>query len=78
MASIDFDVEDYLDEVDDEALIQELKSREKKKGRKLVGTRDHDWMRAGLAADLRSVFYSRNASRFEALLMVLERHEVMA
>ncbi len=33
------------------------------------------WTPAGFAADLRSAFYARNASRFEALLTVLERFE---
>jgi hypothetical protein len=33
------------------------------------------WCPGGLAADIRSAFYARNATRLENLLMVLERKE---
>lgn len=32
----------------------------------------HPWTREGLVADLRTAFYARNASRFEALLAVID------
>jgi hypothetical protein len=32
------------------------------------------WTAGGLAAELREAFYRRDASRFEMLLAVLERH----
>ena len=70
MASVDFDPEDYLDEVRTKDLREELERRE---GR----TKDNvePWTAEGMADDLQLAFYSRNARHFEALLCVLRRHE---
>ena len=75
MASIDFDPEDYIDEIDDKTLETELRRRTEKAKRERKPPDVHAWTPEGLAADLRMVFYSRNASRFEDLLRVLEQHE---
>jgi hypothetical protein len=70
MATIDFDVDDYLDEASLAALESELRDR------RLKGARDvEEWTPSGLADDLRNAFYARNACRFEMLLTVLQPHE---
>jgi hypothetical protein len=76
MASIHFEPEDYLDEVDLDALLDEIKRRRRKE-RSLAPppAEIEPWAPEGLADDLRTAFYARNASRFEALLMVLQPHE---
>lgn len=76
MASIDFEVEDYLDEATTEALERELARRAKRDAKKKA-PHIEAWTPAGLAADLRHVFYARDPSRFEALLVVLEKHEAV-
>ena len=60
----EIDVEDYIDEVSTSVLRAELARR--KDGDRGVLTS------ALLASDLRSAFYARDASRFEALLREIE------
>lgn len=78
MAYIDIDIEEHLDEVSDEALRRELAGRPAKAGN-LKKPRSADdpepWAPIGLADDLRTAFYARNAARMEMLLGVLELHE---
>lgn len=59
----EIDIEDYLDEVPTKVLQRELASRTD--GGSIPTS-------ALLAADLRSAFYARDASRFEALLREIE------
>lgn len=75
MASIDFDPEDYLDEVDLDALLDEIKRRRRKERSTGIPADIEPWAPEGLAEDLRTAFYARNASRFELLLLVLQPHE---
>ncbi len=78
MASVDFDVDDYLDEASTGALRAELSSRDESKagaGKALVAVGNVQfWTPSGLADDLRTAFYARNASRFEMLLTALQPH----
>lgn len=73
---------DVLDDLDDDVLERELAKRAKGRGDK--PERVEKWTQTGLAEDMRAAFYARNASRFEALLMVLDygdlpvRHKVPA
>lgn len=75
MACIDFDPEDYIGEVSTATLERELTRRRKKEGASDVV---EPWAPRGFAQDIRAVFYVRDASRFEFLLTVLERHEATA
>jgi hypothetical protein len=72
----DVEIEDYLDEVPLEVLREEIARRQKRDGdaKATVGEVEV-WTPSGLADDLRNAFYARNASRFEALLTVLQPHE---
>lgn len=71
--TVDIDVDDVLDELDDEELEAELRRRRKKSGKAVADDRQtHIWTPVALAEDLRTAFYARNASRFEHLLRVLD------
>jgi hypothetical protein len=81
MACIDIDVDDYLNEASVPALVVEVARRVangewRSEHSKRLASRSPDhaevWTRDGLADDLRTAFYARNASRFEALLVVLD------
>ena len=73
-ATIDIEIEDYLYRVPTETLRLELKSRkDAEPGDDPNGP--HEWTPVGMADDLRTAFYARNASRFEALLAVLDPHK---
>lgn len=73
MASIDvdIDIDDYLDEATTEALVAELKYREKKKNP--YKTDGLPWGPAEMADDLRKAFYAKDANQFEFLLSILDR-----
>ena len=76
MASICFDVEDYLGGVDLKVLQKEIIRRiERDRKAKAADGGIEVWTPPGLADDLRTAFYTRNASRFELLLTVLQPHE---
>lgn len=77
MASMDFDVDDYLRQASSRAMHAELQSRiARKEWNPPVDENDAEpWTPAGLAADIRNAFYARNASRLEILLTALERKE---
>ena len=74
MPYINISVEEALEDVSADDLKRELLRRTGK-------SQDHDtnglepWTPSGLADDLRSAFYRRDASRFEALLIVLQPHQ---
>jgi len=75
------DIEDYLDEVSDKDLAEEVMDRIKR-GKWEGGVKAQQleagvqkWTRNGLAEDIRTAFYARNAARLEMLLTVLEEHE---
>jgi hypothetical protein len=70
-ACIDIEIEDYLYKLPTETLRLELKSRKDAKPEDSPGA-PHEWTPIGMADDLRTAFYARNASRFEALLAVLD------
>jgi hypothetical protein len=70
MARIEFEIEDYLHEVSDFALKDEMDRRIK--DGKPPNSDLEDWTPEGMADDLRAAFYRRDASRFELLLRVLE------
>jgi hypothetical protein len=81
MACIDFVVDEYLYEASISALAVEVTRRVangewRAAHSKQVSREDPNhveaWTREGLAEDLRTAFYARNASRFEALLVVLD------
>jgi hypothetical protein len=79
----DIDVDEYLFEASTQALLEEIRHRVAKgeiTDRALTETPDKReiWTRPGLADDIRTAFYARNASRLEMLLMELERHEELA
>ncbi len=81
MAYVDIDIEDYIYEISTEVLKLELKRRFDKGDKDAMEPIEdgvEPWSPQGLADDLRLVFYSRNASRFESLLSVLECHEGVA
>ena len=65
MINVDVPLEDYLDEIADEILVEELEIR----GKKIVGASTIISTNLDLAKRLRSAFYRRDASRFEALLI---------
>jgi hypothetical protein len=76
---IEIEIDDYLDKASEEALRLEIKERLKRgrwRGEQLP-TEDgvEAWTPLGFAEDLRTAFYARNASRFEALLCALEVRE---
>jgi hypothetical protein len=65
------DASDVLDDLSDSELENELDRRRKK----AANPRDDGqqrWCAVGFAEDLRTAFYARNASRFEALLCALD------
>lgn len=76
MASIEIDADEYLSDVSDDALRIEVRHRIAAGWEiKFLDDGTEPWSKPGLAADLRAAFYSRNASRFELLLSVLEQRE---
>jgi hypothetical protein len=71
------DASDVLDDLSDSELENELDRRRKKAGnRKDDGSQN--WCAVGFAEDLRTAFYARNASRFEALLCALDPDQRIA
>lgn len=88
--TVTIDIDDHLDEASEHSLRAELARREKKRAPpgapapRLVRPRfpsladPHPWTTPGLAEDLRSAFYRRDASRFEALLAIAERRAAQA
>ena len=71
--TVDIDIDDVLDELDDDELLAELRRRQKRSGRASADDQQvHVWTPVALAEDLRTAFYARNASRFEQLLCVLD------
>lgn len=72
--SVYVDAGDVLADLSDEMLDAEVERRRKRRH----GTKrpEETWSPAGLADDLRSAYYARNASRFEALLIALEAPEL--
>jgi hypothetical protein len=62
------EADDYISDVSTEALRREL---DRRLGH-VADTETHPWTALGIAQDLRTAFYARNASRFEAILSVLE------
>jgi hypothetical protein len=79
MATVDIEVDYYLDEASGGALIAEVKRRIAK-GEITSGDLgpvqgDETWCKRGMADDIRTAFYARNAARLEHLLTVLERYE---
>jgi hypothetical protein len=77
MASIevDIDIEDHLDEVSTHVLKEEIRRRLTKGRVSSTQVDIEEWAPSGLADDLRTAFYARNANRFELLLTVLQPHE---
>jgi hypothetical protein len=77
LVEVDIEIEDYLDEVSLEALQEEISDRRRRaESTRLIGVGGVElWTPSGLADDLRTAFYARNASRFEMLLTVLQPHE---
>lgn len=71
MVMVHVDASDVLSEVSDRDIEREWRRRRKPN----IG---EPWTPAGLAEDLRKAFYNRDASRFEALLCVLEKREAVA
>jgi predicted nucleic acid-binding protein len=65
------DASAVIDEITDEELADEMMRRRKRRAEADAGTLP--WTDTSLASDLRDAFYRRDASRMEALLMVLER-----
>lgn len=77
MATIDLDLDDHASDLSDDVIAYEFRRR-LDLGRispKTIEKHVEPWTPHGLAADLRTAFYARNASRFEILLGVLETHE---
>jgi len=69
--TVGVDVDDVLDDLSDKELEQELERRLRRRGGG-IGSAPHPWTNAAIADDLRTAFYARDASRFEALLAVLD------
>lgn len=71
--SICVNVEAYeiLDELTDKELLGEIKRR----CLKVNAASEEAWTADAMADDLRTAFYARNATRFEALVRILELHE---
>jgi hypothetical protein len=63
---------DVLQEVSDSELEREVARRLKKRAEQSGEPAPHIWTSTGLAEDMRSAFYSRDANRFEALLCRLD------
>ena len=80
MACIDIEVDFYLDEASTSALRSEVNRRIADGSWKIDPMIDEiePWTPQGMAADLRSAFYRRDASRFELLLKVLEPRQKAA
>jgi hypothetical protein len=77
MTTIEIDIEDYLEDVDTDVLERELRRR-RSKVKPADPAAPEAWTPRGMAHDLRTAFYARNASRFEMLLLALEPHEETA
>lgn len=63
--------DDIIADMDDDELEEELARRRKKRGGAHVSA-VHPWTPLGMAEDLRTAFYARDASRFETLLATLD------
>jgi len=81
MAEVCIDIDDHLGEASISALVAEVTRRVasgewRASHSKQLSREDPNhaevWTREGLAKDLRTAFYARNASRFETLLVVLD------
>jgi hypothetical protein len=70
--TVEVDIDDVLDDLSDKELEQELERRRRRQGGGGSGASPHPWTNAAIADDLRTAFYARNGSRFEALLAVLD------
>jgi hypothetical protein len=68
--NVHVDWQDVLDDMDDDALERELEKRRQRQGKR--STAAEPWTPLGMAEDLRTAFYARDASRFEALLATLD------
>lgn len=66
------DADGVLDEISDADLGREVARRSTKRGAAGELGATHPWTPLGLAEDLRTAFYARDASRFEALLCALD------
>lgn len=72
--SMHIDGQDVLEELDNEDLLREIGRRRtagKWNGSAVDDDSEH-WTPPGMADDLRTAFYARNASRFEAIIRALE------
>lgn len=80
MACVDIQVDYYLDEASDSALLDELRCRRAKPQWKPAAEDDpngtHAWTRRGMADDIRQAYYARNTNRLEVILAQLELREV--
>lgn len=74
--SVWVDSESSLDDFSTEDLREELARREERAKKHAEDTSGvHHWDAAGIADDLRTAFYARNAARFEAAVPAFEtRH----
>jgi hypothetical protein len=70
--TVDIDADDVLPELSDADLQEELDRRRKTRGGSKAASEAHPWTDLGLAEDLRTAFYARNANRFEALLAQMD------
>jgi hypothetical protein len=66
------DPADVIDDLSDDDLAREIARRRKKRPGKGLKNATHRWTPLGLAEDLRTAFYARDASRFEHLLCALD------
>ncbi len=70
---VDVDAYEVLEEISDEDLEEELASRRRKRGDKVQADNGAEpWTSLGMAEDLRTAFYARDATRFESLLCRLD------
>lgn len=77
MTCVDIEIDDYLFDASDFALKAEIKRRQGTRG--WDGYDDphgvHPWTKVGMAHDLRTAFYARDATRMELILAQLELRE---
>ena len=73
--TIDIDPTEVLSDLHTADLVAELACRRRQRGHSQVGEPD-PWLPADVATALRSAFYARNASRFEALLILLDSDRI--
>jgi hypothetical protein len=73
MASIEFDISEFLQEADTDDLVDELARRNDLR-QPSMHSGALQWEGPGLAQDLRQAFYRRDASEFERLLRAMDRY----